>query len=236
MEKRFNYVYITTNVINGKQYIGDRSCNIDPEKDAYIGSGIYFKHALNQYGRENFKREIIEFFQTKSEAFFAQEKYINYYNTLTPKGYNISPTGGVWHLGGGNHSDETKLKIKNTLTGSKHTPDRIQKMANSKRGYKYSEERCEKQRQSMKGKNLGKIMSEEQKHNLKIINTGKIHSSETKKKMSVSHTGITFSETHLYNIKLSAKNRPKVICKYCNKEMNTAMHNRWHGENCKYKN
>jgi hypothetical protein len=68
MKKEFNFIYITTNLINGKQYIGDHSTN--NLNDNYLGSGRpYLKRALSEYGKENFKREIIEFFDTKEEAF-----------------------------------------------------------------------------------------------------------------------------------------------------------------------
>ena len=88
-----HYVYITTNLVNGKQYVGDHSTNkLD---DNYLGSGALLFKKLNEYKRENFKKEILEFFDTKQEAFNAQEKYINEYKTLVPNGYNISPTGGV---------------------------------------------------------------------------------------------------------------------------------------------
>lgn len=92
MEKTFNYTYVTTNLINGKKYIGDHSTdNLD---DGYLGSGNLFTKKVNEYGRENFKKEIIEFFDTKQAAFDAQEKWINQYDTLVPNGYNISPKGG----------------------------------------------------------------------------------------------------------------------------------------------
>ena len=33
------YVYLTTNLLNGKQYVGERSCNCEIENDKYLGSG-----------------------------------------------------------------------------------------------------------------------------------------------------------------------------------------------------
>lgn len=45
----FHYTYITTNKINGLQYVGDRSCDCNPEKDPYLGSGRpLFKRALKK--------------------------------------------------------------------------------------------------------------------------------------------------------------------------------------------
>ena len=83
---KYIFVYITTNLLNGKQYVGDHSTN--NLNDGYIGSGYpYFIRAIKEHGKENFKREILEFFDTKEEAFAAQEKYIIQYNTLAPNGY-----------------------------------------------------------------------------------------------------------------------------------------------------
>ena len=97
MEKKFNFVYLTTNLINGKQYVGDHASNdLDSWKTKnYLGSGHYLYYAIKKYGRDNFKKEILEQYNTRQEAFDAQEKYINEYNTLVPNGYNISPKGGA---------------------------------------------------------------------------------------------------------------------------------------------
>jgi hypothetical protein len=90
--KKFNYVYVTINLINGKRYIGDHSTdNLD---DGYMGSGDLICEAFKKYGKENFKKEILQEFKTKRESFAAQEKYIIEYNTLEPNGYNLHRKGG----------------------------------------------------------------------------------------------------------------------------------------------
>jgi group I intron endonuclease len=124
-------VYLTTNLINGKQYVGDHSVNT-LEKDKYLGSGCYIKKAEKLYGKQNFKREILEFFSTKHEAFNAQEKYINEYNTLSPNGYNISPKGG--HNVKDCISEETKQKMSIKGKGRKHTEKAKKNMSNAHRG------------------------------------------------------------------------------------------------------
>jgi len=65
-----HFVYITTNLINGKQYIGDHSTyNLE---DGYIGSGkTALIPAIKKYGKQNFQRKILEFFDTKEDAFNA---------------------------------------------------------------------------------------------------------------------------------------------------------------------
>jgi hypothetical protein len=118
--KKYNYVYITTNLINGKQYIGDHSTN--NLNDNYIGSGLLIKIAIKKYGKHNFKKEILEHFNNKEDAFNIQEKYINQFNTLSPIGYNISPKGG-YGIPKSYLSEETKIKIKNNNKG-KHYGDK----------------------------------------------------------------------------------------------------------------
>ena len=57
----YGFVYITTNMINGKKYIGKRKYSTGWEK--YLGSGKYLKNALKKYGKYNFiKRNIIQLY------------------------------------------------------------------------------------------------------------------------------------------------------------------------------
>jgi len=127
MDKKYNYIYITTNLINGKQYIGDHSTNdINDEKSIkYLGSGSLLKKKLIQYGRKNFKKEILEIFETRIESYENQEKYIIKYNTLVPNGYNISPKGGLHKHGG--HSKESIEKIKCGGRGKKRSAETKEK-------------------------------------------------------------------------------------------------------------
>lgn len=108
-----NFIYITTNLINGKQYVGSHNGDIN---DSYLGSGKVFLKSVKKYGKENFKREILEKCDPKNNLLL-EEKYIKEYNTLVPNGYNISPTGG--HSLRGKINEETIEKIKNKQKGKK---------------------------------------------------------------------------------------------------------------------
>ena len=175
--KRKYFVYVTT---NNKQYVGDHSTN--NLNDKYLGSGTLLTRAIKKYGKEKFKRKILELFETKQEAFNAQEKYIKIYNTLTPNGYNISPKGGLGFLDC--HSEETKKQIG--LSVSKKLKGRI-----FTEEHKRNLSKCAKLRGFTGNPMYGKKHTEESKLKNRISNLGKKawnknkkFSDETRKKMS----------------------------------------------------
>ena len=51
--KRYNFVYITTNIVNGKQYVGSHGTN--NLNDGYLGSGQALHLAFEKYGKGNFQ-------------------------------------------------------------------------------------------------------------------------------------------------------------------------------------
>lgn len=115
------YVYKTTNLVNGKIYIGiSRRASFNSVK--YLGSGKAFRRAVKKYGKSNFIKEVLledpEFMYPdlqRLEVFL-----INIFNARSPDvGYNIS-RGGDGNVGetngmfGKNHTCETKDKISKT--------------------------------------------------------------------------------------------------------------------------
>lgn len=71
-------IYKTLNKINGKQYIGMDSKN----NPSYLGSGTLILKAIKKYGKENFKKEILEVCSNISELENRETYWINYYNAL----------------------------------------------------------------------------------------------------------------------------------------------------------
>lgn len=91
----FGYIYLTTNNINGKVYVGQhKSCTYD---SSYLGSGILLLRAINKYGKENFSNVIIDTAESQEEMDKKEIKYIAEYKELYKRDcYNIA-AGGYGH-------------------------------------------------------------------------------------------------------------------------------------------
>lgn len=112
-------IYKTTNQINGKIYIGKDGNN----NKYYYGSGVYLQKAIKKYGRQNFKKEILEYCTV--ENINEREVYwIKKLNSINRKiGYNIT-NGGTGGL----------IGKDNPFYGKKHTKDSVEKISKSKIG------------------------------------------------------------------------------------------------------
>ena len=121
MAKKFNFIYKTTNLINGKIYVGYHCTdNLD---DGYIGCGIYctahindsmkgFHNAVRKYGYENFKREILEFCNNLDQLYQREIFWIKELESHISfeKGYNLALGGNGGDFGGGGSLKWTEEK------------------------------------------------------------------------------------------------------------------------------
>lgn len=83
-------IYKTTNLINGKIYIGQDKNN-NPN---YLGSGNILNYAIKKYGIENFNKEIIEECDSKLTMNIREIFWISYFNSTNRDiGYNIAVGG-----------------------------------------------------------------------------------------------------------------------------------------------
>jgi group I intron endonuclease len=94
MIKKYYYIYITFNLINNKIYVGKRGCDCLPEDDIeYLGSGSILFKALRKYGKENFKKEILEVCE-KSVLNEKERYYISLFKANKRDiGYNLTSGG-----------------------------------------------------------------------------------------------------------------------------------------------
>lgn len=101
----YGYVYKTTNTVNGKIYIGQKKSDVFLKED-YLGSGVRLKSSIKHHGRENFRVDLIECCNSKSELDEREKFWINYFDSRNPKvGYNITIGGDgttgctIWNKG-----------------------------------------------------------------------------------------------------------------------------------------
>ena len=123
-----HYVYETTNLINGKKYIGKRTCNCPIEEDRYMGSGTLLKRAIKKYGIDNFKKEIIQICESSEMAYIYEKLYTIQVNAWSNEKYYNLKIGGKGGTYGIKMSEDTKLKISIANKG-KQSPNKGKKLS-----------------------------------------------------------------------------------------------------------
>lgn len=217
----YGYIYKTTNLVNGKIYIGKRKGKFT---ESYKGSGKYLKNAIRKYGIKNFSVEIIEYCDSL-ESQNKQERYwINYYRSLDVPMYNIADGGD-----GGDLvtclPEEEYIRFKNKISelnrlgivgnkGKHLSESHKQKIGNGNRGKVHSEEWKRKHNDAIRGKqawNKGLTIDDDRVKKYARKKGEFHHSKETKQLISKKLTGrtITFSnpEQRIKNMKQAQKNR-----------------------------
>ena len=100
-----HYLYQITNLVNNKIYVGVHSThNIN---DGYMGSGIRIENAIKKYGKQNFRKDILEFFETAELAYTQEQQLVNEDFVLRTDTYNQKVGGKGW-IPGAVHSAISK--------------------------------------------------------------------------------------------------------------------------------
>lgn len=201
-------IYKTTNLVNGKLYIGQDSKN----KAGYLGSGKVLNYAIKKYGRENFKKEIMAWCYTKEHLDMLERLYIKLFNTKTPTGYNLTDGGGGTL--GLSLSEDTRRKMGESRKGKLRPATVKEKIRIKLLGHKMSKETKEKIK-AIKAKNRWhhtdewKELQSKLKSGDKNAFYGCHHSDETKRKISTARKGKPWTEARR-NAQLN-KNKNGVI-------------------------
>ena len=156
---------------NGKVYIGITSKSV---KDRWRNNGrgyksnIHFYNAINKYGWENFKHEVLHENLTKEDAIMLEKKYIKEHDSFK-KGYNR--TLGGEGTEGYRHSQATKdILRKYALNQKRMTPEQ----------YKKNGEKIKKAWQDPNSR----FNDREFRANLGVKHRGKVLSDQTRKRIS----------------------------------------------------
>ena len=116
------YIYLTTNLCNGKKYIGAHYGELD---DNYLGSGTILQRAFEKYGKENFKKEILYISQNQEENFLKEKEIIKQYNACQdPSFYNVHEGGSGGNTIAGWTEEQKKeySKRKSIQTSGENNP------------------------------------------------------------------------------------------------------------------
>lgn len=165
-------IYLTKNLINGKKYIGKDIKN-NPN---YLGSGTLLIEDIKFYGKENFKKEILEYC-TKNNLGEREEYWIDFFDAVkSNEYYNIRSQTSGWYNKDLNKekynfviskiSESSKNKPKPQLKNNKEREEKLRKankgkpkpkgfgelISQIKTGKKLSKEHCEKIKQGKIGK------------------------------------------------------------------------------------
>lgn len=90
----YGFIYITTNHINGKRYIGQKKYDKQGYWKEYLGSGIILAKAIEKYGRDNFSKEIIEECESKEKLNDREKYWISYYDAVNSDNFYNLTLGG----------------------------------------------------------------------------------------------------------------------------------------------
>lgn len=181
-------VYLRTNLVNGKQYVGQTKNLKKRENYWYSLKSNYANNTLTEdrekYGLENFNLEILAIVETREEACELERKYIKELNTLHPNGYNMA-CGGKNNTGCGIGKHNGKEFKKGDIPWNKGVKEC------------FSEEVLMRMSEKHKGKHHSPE-TEWKKGTIPWIK-GKHHSEESKEKNRLAHLG-----------KISKKRKPVV--------------------------
>ena len=128
-EKKYHFIYKTTNLLSGKYYIGMHST--DNLNDGYLGSGKYLKRSLKKYGKENFKIEKIKFFDDRHKLIEGEKVFVNQILLNEPMCMNLREGGSGTSLGT-ERSEETKKRM------SEHSSKTYEERVGKKRAKEWS--------------------------------------------------------------------------------------------------
>lgn len=171
-------IYVATNSINGKQYVGLTTRTIENRIRGHLNDmirfpNIKFYRAMRKYGYENFNFEIIEDDITDLKTLKEAEVYwIDFLDTYY-NGYN-STFGGddspMWH-------SKARLKVSMAQKGRKITEEtkiKLRKAAENRKGTPHTEEHKLYMSKLMKGR----VRTPEHQENLRKAQLGYVQTPE----------------------------------------------------------
>lgn len=193
--RKFHVIYKTTNLINGKFYVGMHST--DDLNDGYLGSGKRILYSLTKWGKENHSYEVLEFLQSRKALIEREKEIINEQFLNNPLCLNI-------RLGGDGGFDHCVNYPKEQITEWKRMGARAVNGARSKKHHdrmKTDPEYRDATRKAVSEAAKARVAKDDYVN----PNLGNTYSDEVRKKMSELNMGernSQFGTCWVYNVDL----------------------------------
>ena len=219
-----HYTYEIINIINGKRYIGSRTCSGNPEDD--LGIKYFSSSKDKDFIKEQkehpwrFRYKITGIYPTRKSAIQEEINLHEFFDVgINPEFYNKAKQTSIgFDRSGCKHNKASRIKMSishigiqsgenNPMYGRTHTVDSRKKISEKVSGDK-------------NGNSNGLTESHKKKLCESWTEERKIYISEKYKGKG----------NPMYGIK-----QEQVTCPYCNKVGGKPTMTRWHFENCKYK-
>lgn len=176
-----NDVYLITNVVNGKRYVGVTSKgylfrfhqHIMESRDT-IRHNSLLHQAMVKYGESAFSVQLIETGISDEDIKDKEKYYIRFYDTFYVNHHGYNMTEGGDGMSGYHHTEASKAQISKTLQGHKFPESRNHKIRQAMLGREYKPEWKAALSKTRKGRFAGANNSF----------YGKQHSASTKQKIS----------------------------------------------------
>ena len=184
-----NCVYLFTNKVNGKKYVGQAVDSARRYKQHIAtsyrdnGSRDYncpFHNAIRKYGIENFTFEILLDNLTKEEMDYWEIYYIQFYDTLvnSGKGYNVAAGGNSGNKFAGKTPEEMEIIKRKIGEKSKGRKANLGKTLSEDTKKKISDSQKERLKDKTKCSMYGKQHSKESKQKNSDSRKGKCSGAE----------------------------------------------------------
>jgi group I intron endonuclease len=109
-------IYIITNKINNKQYVGVTNNSLEERWKSHLYDKKVISQAIKKYGKENFSIEPLFHCSSMEEAYELEPLFIIEHKTKYPKGYNLSAGGKGSQVGKRKPTpDHVKKKISESI-------------------------------------------------------------------------------------------------------------------------